>query len=378
MARDDLAPGYEIEVADSGLPQNITELIASVEVESVDGYADMAKINVANPNFILNDSPIFQPGNEMNISMGYGADLKHVGRFSLARYHPVFPNNGMPFLDIRGYTLDHKMMDNAPDKGKDRVYPDATVADAVTTIAERYSMTADVDDTPELSWGRVQKAGLSDYDLVKGLSNLTGFLFWVDGAADGTWTLHFKDPGDSNLLEEVQDKKYTFKYNNGDFTTLLSFDGEYALRGARTKLKAQVLNPDTNKVITAEFEDDATSPDVGFIGDTQAEITEPHTTAGAVKLFFGDFSIEVVANKKFKTSADVESWAAQWFRRQRENFVTGRGKLVGVETLMARQTHRLEGLGKTLDGDFYFSRVRHQMSKDAGYTIDFNARKVLG
>jgi phage protein D len=280
-------------------------------------------------------------------------------------------------LDIRGYTLDHKMMDNSPDEGKNRVYPDAGISDAISIVAEGYKMSADIDSVHEVEWSRLQKAGVSDYDFVKGLSNMTGFLFWVDGSADGTWTLHFKDPGDSSLLKELQKKELTFKYNNGDFTSLLSFDAEYALRGARTKLRAQTLNPDTNELLVSEFEDDSRSPDVGYTGDTEDQISEPQTTAGAVKIFFGDFSIEIVANKKFKTSADVKSWAEQWFRRQRENFVLGRGKIVGVETLMARQTHNLEGIGKSLSGKYYFTRVRHIMTNNNGYDIDFNVRKVL-
>jgi len=375
---DDLAPGFEIEVQNSAIPANITDLIQSVEVESVDGYADLVKLNVANPNFILTDSPIFQPGNELNVSMGYGADLKHMGRFSLARHSPVFPQNNMPFLEIRGYTKDHLMMDNSPAEGAARVFPDSSIVDAVTTVAERYGMRVDIDDVPELTWGRIQKAGLTDYDFVKGLSNMTGFLFWVDGAADGTWTLHFRDPGGSNLLESIQDKQFAFKYNNGDFTTLLSFDADYALRGAVTALKVQTLNPDTGKLLVSEFEDDSRAPDVGFIGDVKEELKEPQTTAGAVKIFFGEFSIEVVANKKFKTAADVENWAKQWFRRNRENFVSGRGKMLGVESLMARQTHFLDGIGKTLSGEYNFTRVRHIMTNSSGYTVDFNARKVLG
>ena len=74
---------------------------------------------------------------------------------------------------------------------------------------------------------------------------------------------------------------------------------------------------------------------------------------------------------------DVLAWANQWFRRNRENFVLASGRLIGVESLRALQVHAMTGVGAKYSGDYQFTRVAHVMDGDGGYTVEFNARKVI-
>jgi phage protein D len=276
------------------------------------------------------------------------------------------------------------MMDNAPDKRvaerrgagekpKDRVWKNATVRSILESKASTYRFALDVDD---YAFGRsiTQKPGMSDYDLVRGLANFLGYLFWVDATEAGQWVLHFKDPKRS---PPEQEKKYTFRYDHDGDGALLTFKPEYALRDARTKVRVETRDPDTGKELAVVFEDDAAQPDLQSTGDPFEEVDIGITTGGAVKLFWGDFSLEVLASKNFRTSVQLQLWAEQWFKRNREDFVTGTGSIIGVETVMARQTHRLEGLGRTLDGDYYFTKARHTFGRDEGYKLEFAARKVI-
>lgn len=377
-ARDNMAPQYAILVANQELGPEITRFVRSVEYESADGIADMAKIKVDNPNFVFTDSKLWQAGNEIQIFMGYG-QAAYIGRVQTVRPVYDYPEgSAMPTIEVTGYTRDHLMMDNAPaEKPRPRPWPDATIREILDDKASVYGFELDVDD---FAFGRsiTQKAGLSDYDLIKGLANLSGYLFWVDADADGRWILHFRRPDErTGLVPGVQEKKFTFRYNAGDSTTLLSFRPEYAIRDVKTKLRVQVRNPDTGRTTEEEIEDDGTAPDLQSTGDPKEEAEDAHSTGAAIKLFFGEFSIETVANKPFKTAKEARDWALQWFRRNRENFVTGSGKTIGVETLFARQSHAFAGLGKTLDGDYYLSRVRHVATRDKGYECEIFGRKVL-
>ena len=117
------------------------------------------------------------------------------------------------------------------------------------------------------------------------------------------------------------------------------------------------------------------SPDVEFDGDQAALVPDEILAGTQIKVFLNDFSFELVANKKFETQQEITEWARQWFRRKRDNLIFGRGRIIGVETMKARQVHALEGMSKALDGDYYFTRVKHIMNVDSGYWIDFNARK---
>jgi len=380
-----LAPTFEILIAGQRLGDDISRFIDGVVYESADGIADVGKFTVLNRDGMFADRKLFQPGNEAVFRFGYGGAISFVGRVQLVKPQFNFPEADAPTIDVVGYTRDHQMMDNAPDKRvaerrtrkdkpKSRVWQNARLKEILEDKASTYGFQLDVDD---YSFGRsvTQKPGMTDYDLVRGLANYLGFIFWVDGTEDGKWILHFKDPARGSAI--AQEKKYAFRYNFEGQGTLLSFSPEYALRDARTKVRVEARNPDTGKTLSEEFEDDAAQPDLQSTGDPNEEVDIGITTGGAVKLFFGDFSLEVLASKNFRSPAELKRWGEQWFRRNREDFVMGNGSTIGVENVMARQTHRLEGLGRTLDGDYYFTRVAHKFSRDSGYKLEFTARKTI-
>jgi phage protein D len=375
-----LAPNYAIEINGEDIGENISRFVRHVEYESADGIADMAMIRLVNPDALISEAKVFQPGNEMSIFMGYGsfATLNHVGRVVLVRQVPNFPQEAEPTLTVTGYTKDSAMMDNQPEKSKNRTYDDEKWSDVVGKKAKEYKMETDIDPTPDAPKKIIQKSGVSDYDFVKGMANITGFVFWVDGKAgpnsDSNWTLHFKDP---KKLQE-QDKTYTFKYDFGDEGSLLSFVPELLVKGAKTKLAVSVKDRLTGRTLRAEVvEENEGAPDLDATGDLTGGVQEEYTTASDIKIYFNNFSFDVVTNRRFQIEAEVTDWAQQWFRRMRENFIMSRGKTIGIETLMARQTHGIEGVGKSYSGQYYFSKVKQIQNESEGYVCDFACRKVV-
>lgn len=371
-----LAPKYAIEVEGQGVDSNVARYVRGVEYESCDGMADIGRIRADNPGHIISNAKMFQPGNEASLYMGYGADvsLTHIGRMVIQRNIPFYPQDGMPTIQIIGYTKDVHMMDNSPEESKKRRFKDTTYADAVEQVATVYGFETDIDPTPDAPHDFIQKAGLTDYDFVQGLANLTGSTFWVDGDSNGVWTLHFRDPA---TIEE-QDKIYTFKYNEGDLSSLLSFRPDLLIKDAKTKITVVTKDRGTGRIIRSvvEEENDA-SPDVAAEGDPTGDVSADYTTGSDIKLFFGDFSFDVITHKHFRTEADVIHWAQQWFRRMRENFILATGKTIGTELLMARQRHNLDGISPAYVGEYYFSKVKHMLNDTSGYMCDFAARKVV-
>lgn len=396
---DNMAPNFVLRVGDNDYEVDaaVRNLIQVVEYESADGMADVMRIRAVNPDFRLSDSRMFAPGNEVSLFLGYGqSELVHVGRVRIYKNRPTFPQDGWPTFEAIGYTKDHEMMHRQPEassrgrargRGRQRGgrrFRQLKYSEAVAERAEDYGFTLDIDESPEEPTNFIQRAGMSDYDFVKGLSNLTGFYFWVDGDEQGTWTLHFKDP---ESYDGDQEQQYTFEYNNGDMTTLFSFEPEFLVSGAVSRIRARVRNARTGRIMEAEFQEDNTeSPDVLFsLSDDDdlgldlvdlPEIDSPPATSTAVQIFIGDYSFEDVTSRRFRTEAELITWARQWFRRQREQFILSRGNSIGVENVMARQIHTISGVGTVYDGDYFFSRVKHVMDADSGgYTMNFNCRK---
>ena len=373
---DSIAPAFILAVEGEELGYGVTQFIERVEFESADGLVDVIKVNVRNPEFLLSNKKVFQPGNELLLAMGYTSKLTFMGRALIRAMEVNYPEDGMPSLSVTAYTADALMADSEPDKGKDRIYEDVKYSDVVQKIAERHGFnTDDIDDTVVTVPVVTQKSGINDLQFVGGLSNLSGFLFWVDGNSDDKqWTLHFKNPAKT----VVQDRKYTFVYNRGDDSTLLSFKPQLLLQGFSTKIRAVAKDSKSGKSRMVEMEEENNkAPDLKATGDLIGELTSGHTTASDVKLYLGEFAFEVKAHQRFATEAELQEWTRQWFRRQRENFVIGNGKIIGIESLRARQVHALDGLGGPLNGDYYFGKVRHVMDNSGGYICNFSARKVV-
>lgn len=393
---DTLNPNFSIRVGDTELEAGLRALIESVEYESADGIADVAKIVAKNPGFILSDRRVLAPGNEVSIFMGYGGELTHIGRVRIFKVRPTFPQSEMPTIEITGYTRDHEMMHNSPPQASPvgraggsrrggarreqsqsgRRFRNLKYSEAVEQRAADYGFQTDVDPTPEAPTDFIQKAGMSDYDFVNGLANITGYLFWVDGDENGVWTLHFKDP---ERLNE-QEIRYTFEYNLGDLSTLFQFQPEFLISEAITQIRVRIQDAVTGVVFDAEFTEDNLdgTPDLLFdpAADLETDIVESSPeTATAAQIYIGDYSFEEITNRRFTSEADAVRWARQWFRRCRENFIQARGFAIGVESIRSRQIHEISGVGIMYDGPYYFGRVKHKCDGQDGYTIDFNARK---
>lgn len=411
------APNFEMAINGNRIADGIRAVIQSVEYESSDGMHDQMKISITDPQtdstgrMLVRDSKLFLPGNEVSVWMGYGPLLQHVGRAIIRKVKPSFPANGIPSMEVIAYTKDSMMSDTSPENIKDRKivgkkkkhakivkskagrrFKQFTYAEAVAARGGDYGFTLDVDSSPDPPSDFIQKAQMTDYDFVRGLANLCGFIFWVDGDENGEWTLHFKNP--LKLKQsDVQEKEYTFRYNEQDLGTLLSFDGELAIQHSVTKLKAETKDWRTGKLIEAKIEEENDdSPDVfvepgkgpsaanvstpGTLSPASNEILTPAGSGSTVKLFLEEFSFEVKTNRYFESPAALALWAHSWFRRYRELFIIGNGSIIGVENVMARQVHNLHGLGTLFDGPYYFTRVRHIMG-NGGYTLDFSARRIV-
>lgn len=414
---------YTLSVNNKEINAGIRRLVQRIEFESSDGMADLLRINLIDPiddqgNLPIRDSQTFAVGNTIGLFGGYGAHIKHIGHAVVRRVRTVYPQNGQPTMQIVGYSRDSEMADNSPPPPTDveqaeqeaiqeaqgggrkrrgqgpkpgRRFADSKFSDAVRQRAEQYGFDVDVDDTPDPPHDFIQKVGLSDYNFVQGLANITGFMFWVDADKDGKWTLHFKDPDKVGPGDLGQDKEYTFIWNEGDFSTLLVFEPEVAIQGSVTQFKAVSKDAITGQTVEVDLKEDASTPDPvsppgGATFDldnspqlheiSQNVVTGELISGSAIKLYVGDFSFDIQANRRFKDADELSRWARQWWRRNRDNFIQARAALLGVETIRARQTHKLNGVGVALSGQYYFTRVRHVLDGN-GYTLDCNVRKII-
>lgn len=434
---DDLAPLFRVEINDELLSHNIGRFIKSVEYESAVDLADMFKIVVDNPGVVDDFYPdwtghkAFQPGNEASLYIGYASTMRpenFVGRCQWAKHEPVFPREGVPQLELKGYDLSHKMMNNsgpiqsggktttpvtkrpvdaADDQGQ--VFSNILDSEIVAYIADMYGMDKDIDATAKRD-NRIIKKGQKHFELIKGLANLNNRDMWVDfNPTSRKWVMHWKD------VNRVQTAQYILRYNSGNSGTLLECDVEYGLRDTVSTATILIFDAKNQRWISAIEIEDASGPDPIFRqgGGLEARssaqkrprkqttgkkktkpsaaearagsarrnakdvITEALDNAATFRIAAGGFTIDVLPpGNRFKSVDDAGRFLLRWFKSRQDNFIKVRGQTIGIETLRARQVHQLRGLGARLDGDYFFTSVRHKLGEDA-YTCEFTANKVI-
>ena len=427
-----------VDPTDSGEKGDISSLVQSISFESIDGIADATNIELLNPKledgtFAWNDRKLIVPGNYIDIYAGYEIPLTFIGRTKINSLEYNFPESEIPTIKIVGYSRETEMMDNGPGitkvsirrknklKTKNKVPKDTRTAKqrvlptsinkTVKSIASAYGMDLDIDgsrgsDTevlPPLPKGTWHRVGMSDWDFLVAISNMRNYLLWVDteaktGSPDEKWTLHFRNAENIITKTEKQIREgaikglplqkdvKVLKYHQGDDSSLLEFKPNYSIAGTAVNLHISFVNPDTGECLQADIIDgNAEVKSSVKLSDTRHEkgedlnkkVISKLSDAQSYKIGFGEYSVEVVPGRKFKTLDQLAAWLESWFIRNKEQFIIGEGSMIGDPTIMARQIHTISGLGTLLSGLYYFVRVKHVLSATDGYKISFTARKVL-
>jgi len=342
----------------------------------------------------LIDSRLFAEGHIVEVQMGYGNSLFTVGAADIVSIQPDFPEDGPPTLEIIGFDLLHRASRRKPKGGVSyKGFRDSQIAsiigsrngfDIQTTDPRSFSGIRKVQGIND----RVQKRGVSDYIFLKKVSDINGFdLFSKFDPKRKKFGLFFQPPQTSNFKEV-----FTFAYNQGDLpyhNTLLSFKPTLDAHDQATDFEVFVLkDKDTfatnikpidrltlaeQKKLESELERRFTGGNLGTGGGKKSANSDGIQVA--FKAFGRSFTFP--PHKRFKDEKSATRAIEEFVKRQKENFITGDGRLVGNEVLQSRQIHNLEGISEQFSGKYYFTRVVHNMSRGEGYFTEFSARKVI-
>jgi phage protein D len=298
-------------------------------------------------------------------------------------------------------------LDSADNQGQ--VFARIRHSEVVESIASMNGFDVDIDPT-ERQEDVALKKGSKHYEIVKGLANLNNREFWVDySLKKRKWILHWK-----KIQRDEMRPGFVFRYNHGDEGTLLEANPEYGLRETVNSATILVFDDKAHRwVSVGEFHDIEGSTDPKFTkgGGLVARSTASKNTRAAMKkkrskseakrqsqmkkdvntikeamdspsayrIAASGFAIDVLPppGRRFKNSEEASRWMLRWFQAKQDNFITVSGTVIGVESLRARQIHTLKGLSSRLDGNYYFTRVRHRPDANDGYYCEFTANRVV-
>jgi phage protein D len=369
-----LAPRYLIVVEGTKLKEDITQFISSVEYHEEQNSASKITLQVMNPNFVFLDERVFAEGNTLDLWMGYaGKALHFMNRGTIVKPDPSFPRSGMPRLTIVAHDASRLLMDTgAKDKGK--VYRKVRDSDVVSKIFKEEGFAPFVFQTkPTVT--RVRKKGTTRWQFLQDLASYHSFVCWVRWDPEKGTHVGYWGPPDV----EDQPTKHKFIYGTGEpDATLLDFDPKMSLPSQTTKLEVQYLDPKTRKfhriAVEVKKKDAEKTRFAAATGKEKLRKGIPNGPS-VVLTVFGQRE-EVVMDRRFTSAADCKRWAQAWFERRQNDFVFGRGAILGSPDVRLGHVHELKGLGPRFSGDWQMTAVTQKMGEGALYETEFSANKV--
>lgn len=340
------------------------------------------------------DSKLFSEGHIVEVQMGYGNSLFTVGAAIITKIQPDFPQDGPPTLEITGYDLLFNASRRKPKGGVSyKGFRDSQIASIIGSrngfdiLLKDPRSFDNIRKVPGIN-DRVQKRGVSDYVFLKKVADINGFdLFSKFDPKRKKFGLFFQPPQTKNF-KEVD----VFGYNQGDLpynNLLLAFKPTLDAHDQATDFEVFLLkDKDTfatnikpiDRLTLAEQKKLKSTLDRRFTGgNIGTNGGKKSANSDGIEVAFKAFgrSFTFPPHKRFKDEKQATKAIEEFVKRQKENFITGEGKIVGKEIIQSRQIHKLEGISEQFSGKYYFTKVVHTMSRGEGYFTEFACRKVI-
>jgi hypothetical protein len=258
---DKHAPRMILYVEDEQVEQDVTDYIREVKHENSLYLTDEIIVDLINHEGRWSEAVMWGVGNEIELWLGYGADVQYIARLELTRHNPNFPSDGIMTIKLRGLDKSWRMKKQqvklsggrTPQRrgGDVKLKWEGTVAGFIRQTARKFGFKHDISPKfDKLKEKFVQKKGQSDFEVLSALANHYYATFRVEyrreainrssslvdaraATPSGAWYLVFRD-----LDINTQEKLYTFTYFQDESSTLLDVGFEFGIGDGVTEVEA--------------------------------------------------------------------------------------------------------------------------------------------
>lgn len=359
---DFYVPTFEVRLADGGsLGDDVVRDIVSVSYTDDITAIDRFEIVINNWDadalaFAYSDTDLFDPGNELELWMGYhgGRDrLRRMITGDITSLRPTFPSGGQPTLAVSGLNLLHRFRR----KQESRAYEHMTDSEIARDIAGRLDVELRTDPAAEATEERFEylfQDNVFDILFLLNRARRIGYdLFVEEGDKPGSRRLYF---GPSTRSERPT---YELEYGRSlvQFQPNLSTAnqvGKVTVKGWDAKKK----QPITHIATRAEL----ATKGLGSGG-----------AGGAVENAVQSRE-EIITDRPVHTQEEAKTLAVQTLERIAKDLVIGSGSAVGLPDLRAGSVLHLAGLGERFSGRYFVTTTTHSIG-DTGYSVQFGCRR---
>ncbi|GIW72820.1 MAG: hypothetical protein KatS3mg102_2362 [Planctomycetota bacterium] len=355
QGRSGHTPKFRVKIGGKELEAGV---VRHISVDRAIDMADMFVVDVRNDGCKISDDPAVEPGNRVEIELGYeeggGRTTRvMVGRVVALRGH--FPRSGPMGLRIQGYATNHLLTQGRKTRGFKGPVTYSEIVQRVIAADYAGKLVADVEDSG-IRHEYVFQRNQTDLEFFLELASRIGFELSVRFHADDPNAppqLRFRRPEPAATP--------TRKLKKGE--NLLSFNPRTRTALTATGVTVQSWDPLEARPIraTADKNDVTADMDGAELGP---QVSERITAA-----------VEQVHEVPMRTEQELQAFARGRMVEEALEFVTAEAVATGNPDLLPGLVVELEGVGDIFSGQYYVHRVIHDLH-DGGFNTRLGLRRT--
>jgi phage protein D len=347
MVQENTTPEGKILINDSEIPPelkvDILEVVVSHYIENADSFdITVNMLNSENQQLKWIDSDYFNPGNTVEILLGYVDNFQTMIKGEITALQPQYFNDQAARLNVQGFDKLHRLRRGK----KTRSFHEMKDSQIAEQIAGDMELTPVVEDT-EIVHDYILQNNLSDIDFLLERARRIRYEVLVQDQ-----TLIFRKAanhlGKTVTLEYMTDLKY--------FYPRLSTVQQIS------KVQVRGWNPGTKESILG----------VGEAGSETTRMEGSEIGPAIAESAFGERTASVT-NIPVDSQAEADQIAKALFNDISIELISGEGEAVGNMDIRAGSTLELKGLGEKFSGTYYIEKSEHRLNPQIGYITKFCA-----
>src|SRR5712664_1749041 len=206
-----MKPDFAVHLDGNKLGGEEAAAVLGIRVFQTRSGSSAFELVVSDPNLKWQEKPTFTDCKEVKIELGVPGKLKKVFDGEVTAWRTELERSGPTVLVLRGMDRSHRLMRTK----KTKTYANASTLDCARQIAFQYGLTAKTRaGSPQpVKLFRFQ-ANQTDWEFLRSLAELEGYMFWVEGSE-----LHFERPE----LSDSSDAEFSFGNDLKAFLPVANF-----------------------------------------------------------------------------------------------------------------------------------------------------------
>lgn len=357
--QDFYVPAFEVRLAGRPAGQDVVRDILSVTYKDSIQEIDSFEISINNwdadaRSFKYSDRKLFDPGQELELTMGYQGALRPMLKGEITSLRPSFPAGGGSTLAISGLNVLHRFRTQQ----ESRTYIDKTDSEIAEEIALRLKVrieTVKARDEPKFQY-LIQD---NQYDII----------FLMERAHRAGYDILVEQrPGGAQSSETVLAYRPSTTVHNPT----------YRLTYGKSLIEFQPELTTANQVgkVTVRGWDKVQGEKIEFTATRQDLATRGVGARGGQDAI--DKSIEqkaeIIATKPVESNAEARKLAIEILEGIAKEMVKATGSVPGLPDIRAGTVLQIDGLGDRFSGRYFVVSTTHAIG-DSGYTTQFECRR---